>query len=173
MTGIIPNSIFVEIKKLGWIAYLIAAIIAIASGPITIPIILVAWFMIWLLKPKELQLFEPNENSYIPDKDIFDQFFGWAVRDEDPDSWSESDYSDSYQEFKQSDHYEQWKTHYAPTADAQIVLGLEDGFSDQELKIQFRKMLKKYHPDLGLDSERVARTKKTLEIIEAYHSIKK
>jgi len=76
---------------------------------------------------------------HIPDKDIFDQFFGWAVRDEDPDSWTESDYSDSYQEFKHSAHYEEWKAHHDPTSDAYTILGLEDGFSDQELKFNIEK----------------------------------
>lgn len=172
MTGFIPNNIFVEVKKLGWIAYVIVAIIAIASGPITIPIILVAWFMIWILKPKELQFLKPEENSYTPDKDMFDQFFGWAVKDDEPDSWTAFDNEDSYQHFKQSDYYKQWDAHRIPVPDNYTLLEIEENASEDEIKVQFRKMLKKCHPDLGPESERVERTKRTLEIIEAYHTIK-
>ena len=171
MSGFVPSNIYVELKKLGWVAYLIAAIVAIASGPVTIPILLVAWFWIWILKPKELQFMKPGKNSYIPEEDMFDHFFGWAVKEEEPESWSGFDNTDSYQRFRQSDYYKEWDTHRDPVPDNYTILELGMNASENDIKVQYRKMLKKYHPDLGLESERAERTRKTLEIIEAYHSI--
>ncbi len=164
---------FVGLKKMGWIAYVIAAIIAIASGPITIPIILAAWFMIWILKPKELHFMKPGENSYIPDKDMFDQFFGWAVNGDPKSSHQGEEYfSSAYSEFKNSSYYSKWDEASVDKDDPYTILGIDKSVSDAELKDQYRRLVKQYHPDLGPETDRQSRSNKTLLIIDAYHRIK-
>ena len=49
------------------------------------------------------------------------------------------------------------------------ILGLKDGASESEVKKAYRKLAKKYHPDLNKDDEKA--TKKFLEVQKAYESL--
>lgn len=171
MSGFIPEDIYVQIKKAGWIVYVILAIIALAEPGTTGLMVLVAIFFIWMFKPKEVKLPWENDSSESDEYDFFDGYFRWTVRDNDQENSYEDYFQSGYERFRNSQHYKTWESQTQQGDTPYTILGVEQGASAQEIKKRYRELIKQYHPDLGSEADKNERSRKTVQIIDAYNKI--
>jgi DnaJ-domain-containing protein 1 len=177
----VKKSTFVKGKKLAWLAYAGAAVVAIATGPFSLGVLIWGGIVTMALKPKELKIKGFNwfdSDDVNETDDFFDTYFKWFVKEEsgsynEPTGAGPNSRYSSYEDFQNSNHFKDWQSFLHNSIDSKpfTILGITPEASPDEIKVAYRKKMKEYHPDLGPPSEIHIRTKRTAVIIEAYKQI--